>query len=102
MNARRERSGPAAEVGWYTRSPPLSGSVTARQCGCREVAVANVWLIAGLWIGLALAASVLSVWLTVSVALTEIIVGAIAGNLLHLELNDWINWLAGFGAILLT
>jgi len=64
--------------------------------------VANVWLIAALWIGLALAASVLSVWLTVSVALTEIIVGAIAGNLLHLELNDWINWLAGFGAILLT
>jgi hypothetical protein len=32
--------------------------------------VANVWLIAALWIGLALAASVLSVWLTVSVALT--------------------------------
>jgi len=36
------------------------------------------------------------------VALTEIIVGAIAGNLLNLQLNDWINWLAGFGAILLT
>src|SRR5712691_10163951 len=68
----------------------------------REVPVANVWLIAALWIGLALAASVLSVWLTVSVALTEIIVGAVAGNLLHLQLNDWINWLAGFGAILLT
>jgi len=32
--------------------------------------VANVWLIAALWIGLALAASVLSVWLTVSVAAT--------------------------------
>jgi len=64
--------------------------------------VANVWLIAALWIGLALAASVLSVWLTVSVALTEIVVGAVAGNLLHLQLNDWINWLAGFGAILLT
>ncbi len=64
--------------------------------------MANVWLIAALWIGLALAASVLSVWLTVSVALTEIVVGAVAGNLLHLQLNDWINWLAGFGAILLT
>jgi Kef-type K+ transport system membrane component KefB len=68
----------------------------------REDAVANVWLIAALWIGLALAASVLSVWLTVSVALTEIVVGAVAGNLIHLQLNDWINWLAGFGAILLT
>jgi Kef-type K+ transport system membrane component KefB len=64
--------------------------------------VANVWLIAALWIGLALAASVLSVWLTISVALTEIVVGAIAGNVIHLQLTDWINWLAGFGAILLT
>ena len=62
----------------------------------------NVWLIAALWIGLALAASLLSVWLTISVALTEIVVGAIAGNLIHLELTQWINWLAGFGAILLT
>src|SRR5215831_8743854 len=62
----------------------------------------NVWLIAALWISLALAASVLSVWLTVSVALTEIIVGAIAGNAIHLQLTEWINWLAGFGAILLT
>jgi Kef-type K+ transport system membrane component KefB len=64
--------------------------------------VEYAWLIAALWIGLALAASVLSVWLTISVALTEIVVGAIAGNLLHLQLTDWINWLAGFGAILLT
>ena len=62
----------------------------------------NVWLIAALWIGLALAASMLSVWLTISVALTEIVVGAIAGNVIHLQLTDWINWLAGFGAILLT
>jgi Kef-type K+ transport system membrane component KefB len=67
-----------------------------------EVPVENVWLIAALWIGLALAASLLSVWLTISVALTEIVVGAIAGNVIHLQLTDWINWLAGFGAILLT
>jgi Kef-type K+ transport system membrane component KefB len=40
--------------------------------------------------------------LTISVALAEIVVGAIAGNLIHLQLTDWINWLAGFGAILLT
>src|SRR5438046_8538099 len=44
----------------------------------------------------------LSVWLTISVALTEIVVGAIAGNVIHLQLTDWINWLACFGAILLT
>src|SRR5229473_5461297 len=40
------------------------------------MAVENVWLIAALWIALALAASLLSVWLTISVALTEIVVGA--------------------------
>lgn len=62
----------------------------------------NVWLITALWIGLALAAAVLSVRLAVSVALTEIVVGAIAGNLIHLQISEWVNWLAGFGAILLT
>jgi len=64
--------------------------------------VENVWLITALWIGLALAAAVLSVRLAVSVALTEIVVGAIAGNLIHLQITEWVNWLAGFGAILLT
>jgi Kef-type K+ transport system membrane component KefB len=64
--------------------------------------VANVWLISALWIGLALAAACLSVQLAVSVALTEIVVGAIAGNLIHLQITEWVNWLAGFGAILLT
>ncbi|MBV8335711.1 MAG: cation:proton antiporter [Alphaproteobacteria bacterium] len=62
----------------------------------------NVWLLTALWIGLALAAAVLSVRLTISVALTEIIVGAIAGNVIHLQITEWVNWLAGFGAILLT
>ena len=64
--------------------------------------MANVWLLTALWIGLALAAAVLSVRLAVSVALTEIIVGAIAGNVIHLQITEWVNWLAGFGAILLT
>ena len=62
----------------------------------------NVWLASALWIGLALIASVLSVWVAISVALTEIIVGAIAGNLVGLPLAPWVNFLAGFGAILLT
>ncbi len=62
----------------------------------------NVWLASALWIGLALVASVLSVWVAISVALTEIIVGAIAGNLIGLPLAPWVNFLAGFGAILLT
>ena len=37
-----------------------------------------------------------------SVALTEIVVGAVAGNIVALTLDAWINYIAGFGAILLT
>lgn len=62
----------------------------------------NVWLASALWIGLALIASMLSIWAAISVALTEIVVGAVAGNLVGLPLAPWVNYLAGFGAILLT
>jgi len=41
-------------------------------------------------------------WVAVSVALLEIIIGAVAGNLFDLTLTPWVNYLAGFGAILLT
>ncbi len=62
----------------------------------------NVWLASALWIGLALVASVISVWVAISVALIEIIVGVVAGNAFGLPLAPWVNFLAGFGAILLT
>jgi len=62
----------------------------------------NVWLASALWIGLALVASVLSIWVAISVALVEIVVGAVAGNVIGLPLAPWVNFLAGFGAILLT
>jgi Kef-type K+ transport system membrane component KefB len=67
-----------------------------------EEAMENVWFTSALWIGFALIASVLSVWAAISVALTEIVVGAIAGNTTGLPLAPWVNYLAGFGAILLT
>ncbi|MGB8276221.1 MAG: cation:proton antiporter [Alphaproteobacteria bacterium] len=67
-----------------------------------EEAVDNIWLISALWVGLALIASVISIWAAISVALIEILVGAIAGNLVGLTLTPWANYLAGFGAILLT
>jgi Kef-type K+ transport system membrane component KefB len=51
---------------------------------------------------LALLASLISIRLTISVALIEIVVGAVAGNLVGLHITDWVNFLAGFGAILLT
>lgn len=62
----------------------------------------NVWLASALWIALALAASLLSIWAGISVALTEILLGAAGGNLFGLPLAPWVNYLAGFGAILLT
>jgi len=62
----------------------------------------NVWLASSLWIGLALLASLISIWAAISVALIEIMVGAVAGNVMCLPLTPWVNYLAGFGAILLT
>jgi Kef-type K+ transport system membrane component KefB len=62
----------------------------------------NVWLASAFWIGLALIASVAQLWVAVSVALLEIVIGAVAGNIADLALTPWVNYLAGFGAILLT
>jgi Kef-type K+ transport system membrane component KefB len=62
----------------------------------------NIWFASALWIGLALVASAMQAWVAVSVALLEIIIGAVAGNLVTLALTPWVNYLAGFGAILLT
>jgi Kef-type K+ transport system membrane component KefB len=62
----------------------------------------NIWLASALWIGLALAASLISIWAAISVAMIEIMVGAVAGNLIGLPLTPWVNYLAGFGAVLLT
>lgn len=64
--------------------------------------MAHVWLDSALWLGLALLASVISIRVAISVALIEIVIGAIAGNLVGLHITEWVNFLAGFGAILLT
>jgi Kef-type K+ transport system membrane component KefB len=64
--------------------------------------MAQVWLASALWLGLALLASIISIRVAMSVALIEIMVGAVAGNIVGLTINDWVNFLAGFGAILLT
>lgn len=62
----------------------------------------NVGLTSAIWLGLALAASIISIRLAMSVALVEIMIGVIAGNTIGLHVTDWVNFLAGFGAILLT
>lgn len=62
----------------------------------------NNWLIAAMWMGLALAASMGSIWTGVSVSLAEIVAGFIGGNFLGLHSVPWIDFLAGFGSVLLT
>jgi len=47
-------------------------------------------------------ASVLSIRLALSVAIIEIAVGVVGGNFLGLHTTPWIDFLAGFGSILLT
>ena len=62
----------------------------------------NIYAIAFVWIALAFLASLVSIRVGFSVALIEIVVGVGAGNLLHLQSTDWINFLASFGSVLLT
>jgi Kef-type K+ transport system membrane component KefB len=63
----------------------------------------NIWFVAAIWMGLALAASLISIWIGISVALIEILVGVLAGNLLHLQANnECINFLAMLGSGVLT
>ncbi len=62
----------------------------------------NIWFQSALWMALALIAAFGSLWITISAALFEIIVGAVAGNTIGLPLTPWINYIASFGAILLT
>jgi len=69
-----------------------------------------VWTLFALWVALALIASLLSVWLRVSTALTEICVGTAAQLILGTIFGasvlgsdeGWIKFLAGIGAIMLT
>lgn len=70
----------------------------------------NVWFSAALWLGLALFATLLSIWLRFSVALTEIVVGVVAQLLVGALVGSrylgsdegWVTFLAGVGSIVLT
>lgn len=70
----------------------------------------EIWGQASLWLGLALAASLLSIWFRVATALSEIVVGTIAQLVIGAVLGSalltgdatWIKFLSGAGAILLT
>lgn len=62
----------------------------------------NAWLTASVWMALALAASIISIRVGISVALIEIMIGVIAGNALGVHTAPWIDFLAAFGSVLLT
>jgi Kef-type K+ transport system membrane component KefB len=62
----------------------------------------NIWFQSALWMALALLAAIGSLFITISAALFEIVVGAIAGNTVGLPLTPWIDYIASFGAIVLT
>jgi len=72
--------------------------------------VENVWVLASLWVGLALLATLLAIWLKISTALSEIVVGTVAQLIIGAFLiqgglgakTGWISFLAGTGAIVLT
>ncbi len=68
----------------------------------------QVWFTAAAWIGVALLASLISMRLGISVALVEIFLGFVAGNLgtyfewVIFKPTAWINFLAGFASVVLT
>ena len=70
----------------------------------------NTWALCALWVGLALAATLLAIWFKISTALSEIVVGTVAQLIIGVFLakeglagnTQWITFLAGTGAIVLT
>jgi Kef-type K+ transport system membrane component KefB len=72
--------------------------------------MANAWVLSALWVGLALLATLLAIWFRVATALSEIIVGTVAQLVIGaflgsgglLASTQWVTFLAGTGAIVLT
>jgi len=69
----------------------------------------QVWGMAALWLGLALIATLFSIWLRIATALSEIVVGTVAQLLIGAVIGTtlgsdtgWIKFLSGTGAIVLT
>jgi len=68
------------------------------------------WALAALWLGLALAVTLLSIWFRIATALSEIVVGIIAQLVIGALLGgatlgtgeSWVQFLSGTGAIVLT
>ena len=70
----------------------------------------EVYLLAAIWVGLALIATLISIWLRIATAMSEIIVGTVAQLVIGAALGatflgtdqGWIKFLSSIGAVLLT
>ncbi len=70
----------------------------------------HMWALAALWLGLALVATLVSIWLRIATALSEIVVGTVAQLVIGVVVGaailgtgeSWITFLSGAGAIVLT
>jgi Kef-type K+ transport system membrane component KefB len=66
----------------------------------------NSYYVAAIWLGMALLASVVSIRIAVPVALVEIVIGALAGNLpgvsSHISQPGFVTFLASAGSVVLT
>lgn len=70
----------------------------------------RVWFVAALWLFLALIAALAANWLRISTAISEIVVGTVAQLVIGAAAGtaalgakaEWITFLAGTGAIVLT
>jgi Kef-type K+ transport system membrane component KefB len=69
-------------------------------------AIVNSYYVAAIWAGMALLASVVSIRIAVPVALVEIVVGALAGNIpgiaAHVSQPEFVSFLASSGSLALT
>jgi len=66
----------------------------------------NICAVAAVWVGMALLASLISIRIGVSVALIEIVVAAVLGNVPHvsqgIQQTDYTTFLASLGSVVLT
>jgi Kef-type K+ transport system membrane component KefB len=66
----------------------------------------NVYYVAAIWLGMALLASMVSIWIAVPAALVEIVIGALAGNIpgieQHVTQTGFVTFLASVGSLVLT
>ena len=93
----REHETTPAEFGFGS---PRGGATT----------MTEVWLRAALWLGLALAATLISIRLRIATALSEIVVGTVAqlligalvGTALLGTTESWVTFLSATGAVFLT